>query len=219
MDKLPSSTSATAQMSNQWLSRFTLGAEHVLEGFDEGVATMRQGERALLTLEPLVAYGSLGARDEKPGVIQTLHGAGLGPTKLHSFLYWKKCYVINFKLLVLKVWDQEYPWILISESSVATRCWFHSWLHFYVDTSRDDSVWQACNSIWCLNHQSGQMLVGLTKEGLASTSRHRCDLRCTFIGGKVHRMGFQGEMANGMPWCWAGIWGTWVFLITKNKWL
>lgn len=35
-----------------------------------------------------------------------------------------------------------------------------------------------------------------TKEGLASTSRHRCDLRCTFIGGKVHRMGFQGEIGE-----------------------
>lgn len=41
-----------------------MGAEHVLEGFDEGVATMRQGERALLKLSPDVAYGSVGARDE-----------------------------------------------------------------------------------------------------------------------------------------------------------
>lgn len=45
--------------------KFTLGAEHVLEGFDEGVATMRQGERALLKLAPDVAYGTMGARDEK----------------------------------------------------------------------------------------------------------------------------------------------------------
>lgn len=45
-------------------SRFSLGAEHVLEGFDEGVATMRQGERALLELSPDVAYVSVGARDE-----------------------------------------------------------------------------------------------------------------------------------------------------------
>ncbi|CAJ1439464.1 unnamed protein product [Effrenium voratum] len=45
--------------------KFALGAEQVLEGFDEGVATMRKGERALLKLTPEVAYGSLGARDER----------------------------------------------------------------------------------------------------------------------------------------------------------
>ena len=41
------------------------GALAALEGFDEGVATMRQGERALLKLAPDVAYGAMGARDEK----------------------------------------------------------------------------------------------------------------------------------------------------------
>ena len=51
--------------SPSWVPRFTLGAEHVLEGFDEGVATMRQCERALLQLAPEVAYGAMGARDEK----------------------------------------------------------------------------------------------------------------------------------------------------------
>eukprot|EP00931_Biecheleriopsis_adriatica_P119279 TRINITY_DN94519_c0_g1_i1.p1 TRINITY_DN94519_c0_g1~~TRINITY_DN94519_c0_g1_i1.p1 ORF type:complete len:346 (-),score=44.99 TRINITY_DN94519_c0_g1_i1:69-1076(-) len=45
--------------------KFALGAEHVLEGFDEGVATMRKGERAVFKLSPDVAYGSTGARDEK----------------------------------------------------------------------------------------------------------------------------------------------------------
>ncbi|CAE7221403.1 FKBP65 [Symbiodinium pilosum] len=45
--------------------KFQLGAEHVLEGFDEGVATMRKGERAIFHLLPDVAYGSFGARDEK----------------------------------------------------------------------------------------------------------------------------------------------------------
>ncbi|CAE7369305.1 FKBP65 [Symbiodinium natans] len=45
--------------------KFQLGAEHVLEGFDEGVATMRKGERAIFQLSPEVAYGSLGARDER----------------------------------------------------------------------------------------------------------------------------------------------------------
>lgn len=45
--------------------RFSLGAEEVLEGFDEGVATMREGERALLRLAPEVAYGAQGARDER----------------------------------------------------------------------------------------------------------------------------------------------------------
>eukprot|EP00913_Durusdinium_trenchii_P002463 g2275.t1 len=44
--------------------KFALGAQEVLEGFDEGVATMRQGERAVLHLTPEVAYGALGARDE-----------------------------------------------------------------------------------------------------------------------------------------------------------
>ena len=44
--------------------KFSLGAQEVLEGFDEGVATMREGERALLRLSPEVAYGALGARDE-----------------------------------------------------------------------------------------------------------------------------------------------------------
>lgn len=45
--------------------QFSLGAEQVLEGFDEGVATMCKGERAVFTLEPEMAYGSFGARDEK----------------------------------------------------------------------------------------------------------------------------------------------------------
>eukprot|EP00439_Symbiodinium_sp_Y106_P075328 s1321_g14.t3 len=45
--------------------KFRLGAEHVLEGFDEGVATMRKGERAIFQLSPEVAYGSFGARDER----------------------------------------------------------------------------------------------------------------------------------------------------------
>jgi len=62
---LPDGTVFNDTMKRDQPFKFTLGAEHVLEGFDEGVATMRQGERALLTLEPLVAYGSLGARDEK----------------------------------------------------------------------------------------------------------------------------------------------------------
>lgn len=44
---------------------FFLGAEHVLEGFDEGVATMCKGERAVFKLESEMAYGSFGARDEK----------------------------------------------------------------------------------------------------------------------------------------------------------
>ncbi|CAE7420641.1 FKBP65, partial [Symbiodinium necroappetens] len=45
--------------------KFRLGAEHVLEGFDEGVATMRKGERAIFQLSSEVAYGSFGARDER----------------------------------------------------------------------------------------------------------------------------------------------------------
>ena len=99
------------------LSRFTLGAEHVLEGFDEGVATMRQGERALLTLEPLVAYGSLGARDEKPGVrhmeldLDLQHHIVNCETAEFSLL--KNTNGDCFKLLLRKVWHQGYLYFRI----------------------------------------------------------------------------------------------------------
>jgi len=41
--------------------KFTLGAGQVIRGWDEGVATMKVGEKAKFTLTPDYAYGSRGA--------------------------------------------------------------------------------------------------------------------------------------------------------------
>jgi FKBP-type peptidyl-prolyl cis-trans isomerase len=41
--------------------RFTLGAGQVIRGWDEGVATMKVGEKAKFTITPDYAYGSRGA--------------------------------------------------------------------------------------------------------------------------------------------------------------
>ena len=41
--------------------KFTLGRGQVIKGWDEGVATMKVGEKAKLTLSPDYAYGSRGA--------------------------------------------------------------------------------------------------------------------------------------------------------------
>jgi FKBP-type peptidyl-prolyl cis-trans isomerase FkpA len=44
---------------------FVLGAGQVIQGWDQGVATMRVGDKARLTLPPELAYGEAGY----PGVI------------------------------------------------------------------------------------------------------------------------------------------------------
>ncbi len=44
---------------------FVLGAGQVIQGWDEGVATMKVGEKARLTIPPEKAYG----RDGYPGAI------------------------------------------------------------------------------------------------------------------------------------------------------
>jgi FKBP-type peptidyl-prolyl cis-trans isomerase len=40
---------------------FVIGRGHVIQGWDEGVAHMRVGERARLTIPPEMAYGDRGA--------------------------------------------------------------------------------------------------------------------------------------------------------------
>jgi FKBP-type peptidyl-prolyl cis-trans isomerase len=45
--------------------QFVLGAGQVIQGWDEGVATMRVGDKARLTIPPEKAYGQAGY----PGVI------------------------------------------------------------------------------------------------------------------------------------------------------
>ena len=46
--------------------KFTLGAGQVIRGWDEGVATMKVGEKAKLRITPDYAYGSRGAGDVIP---------------------------------------------------------------------------------------------------------------------------------------------------------
>ena len=197
------------------LSRFTLGAEHVLEGFDEGVATMRQGERALLTLEPLVAYGSLGARDEKPGVrhmeldLDLQHHIVNCETAEFSLI--KNTNGDCFKLLLLKVWHQGYLYFRI----IGCNQVLVSLFLFFILIRRWFNLTSMLFSTGCLNRlvkcclvlvgilQSAPMDVAATKEGMASTSRHRCDLRCAFIGGKDFTAWWRYPKV--MPWCWAGI--------------
>ncbi len=45
---------------------FTLGAGQVISGWDLGVASMRQGEKASFRIEPNYAYGSKGAGNVIP---------------------------------------------------------------------------------------------------------------------------------------------------------
>ena len=45
---------------------FQLGRGEVIKGWDVGVATMKKGERAKLTLQPDYAYGAGGAGDVIP---------------------------------------------------------------------------------------------------------------------------------------------------------
>jgi FKBP-type peptidyl-prolyl cis-trans isomerase len=46
--------------------KFTLGAGQVIRGWDEGVATMKVGEKARFRITPDYAYGSSGAGDVIP---------------------------------------------------------------------------------------------------------------------------------------------------------
>jgi peptidylprolyl isomerase len=46
---------------------FTLGAEQVIEGFDQGVAAMRVGGRRELIVPPALGYGDQGSGPVKPG--------------------------------------------------------------------------------------------------------------------------------------------------------
>jgi FKBP-type peptidyl-prolyl cis-trans isomerase len=46
---------------------FTLGAGQVIKGWDKGVATMKQGEKVLLTLRHDYAYGDNGSPPKIPG--------------------------------------------------------------------------------------------------------------------------------------------------------
>lgn len=47
--------------------KFKLGLGEVIQGWDKGVATMRKGERALLTVDPELAYGERGSGAKIPG--------------------------------------------------------------------------------------------------------------------------------------------------------
>ena len=47
--------------------KFTLGIGEVIKGWDQGVAGMRVGERALLTVPPKLGYGKRGSPPEIPG--------------------------------------------------------------------------------------------------------------------------------------------------------
>eukprot|EP00930_Biecheleria_cincta_P059891 TRINITY_DN45602_c0_g1_i1.p1 TRINITY_DN45602_c0_g1~~TRINITY_DN45602_c0_g1_i1.p1 ORF type:complete len:343 (+),score=80.23 TRINITY_DN45602_c0_g1_i1:29-1057(+) len=46
---------------------FRLGRGEVIKGWDEGVATMCEGERAVFTIAPELGYGEAGAGDKIPG--------------------------------------------------------------------------------------------------------------------------------------------------------
>ena len=46
--------------------KFTLGAGQVIRGWDEGVATMKVGEKSKFTISPDYAYGSRGAGNVIP---------------------------------------------------------------------------------------------------------------------------------------------------------
>ncbi|MCO5564326.1 hypothetical protein L7F22_017986 [Adiantum nelumboides] len=45
---------------------FKLGQDEVILGWDQGISTMRKGERAILTIPPVLAYGSAGSRPFVP---------------------------------------------------------------------------------------------------------------------------------------------------------
>ena len=208
MDKLPSSTSATAEMSNVavkvylgcracagrlwWRCGYhaTGGACLTDFGTTGGLWLLRgQGWEAWWLIKLLVMLGDW---------FQTTRPQGLRPRiSMNPYFRIISCnQVLGFIhgfifMLILPEMIQFDKHVI--HLGVLTTSLVKCWLVLWEFSSR-------------------------TKEGMASTSRHRCDLRCTFIGGKVHRMGFQGEMANVMPWCWAGIWGTWAFSITKIKW-
>ena len=47
--------------------KFKLGAGSVIKGWDVGVATMKKGEKCLLTCRPNYAYGELGSSPKIPG--------------------------------------------------------------------------------------------------------------------------------------------------------
>ena len=46
---------------------FTLGQGQVIKGWDRGVATMRKGEKAMLTCRADYAYGDAGSPPKIPG--------------------------------------------------------------------------------------------------------------------------------------------------------
>ena len=47
--------------------KFKLGTGAVIKGWDVGVATMRKGEKSLLTCRPNYGYGELGSAPKIPG--------------------------------------------------------------------------------------------------------------------------------------------------------
>ena len=47
--------------------QFKLGAGAVIKGWDVGVATMRKGEKCILTCQPSYGYGELGSAPKIPG--------------------------------------------------------------------------------------------------------------------------------------------------------
>lgn len=59
--KLTDGTVFDSSVSRGTPFEFTLGAREVILGWDKGVATMKKGEKAILTCAPEYAYGDMGA--------------------------------------------------------------------------------------------------------------------------------------------------------------
>ena len=57
--------------------KFKLGVGQVIKGWDHGVASMKKGEKAILTCKPDYAYGARGSPDHPPGRHAPVRGRAL----------------------------------------------------------------------------------------------------------------------------------------------